>query len=79
LAGTSVTVNSVLPGITLSDGMKAILAVEHRKTRCRSRRSLAVFIKQHRGGSIIQRTTSVEEVANLVTLAPIGIQHCEIA
>ncbi|MGO4436460.1 SDR family NAD(P)-dependent oxidoreductase [Rhizobium sp. RAF56] len=67
MAGTNVTVNSVLPGPTLSEGVEAMLADEQAKTGLPLEEIAAAFVKQHRGTSIIQRATSVEEVANLVT------------
>jgi len=67
MAGTSVTVNSVLPGPTLSEGVDAMLADEQTKTGLPLEEIASAFVKQHRGSSIIQRAASVEEVANLVT------------
>ncbi|EPE98311.1 MULTISPECIES: SDR family NAD(P)-dependent oxidoreductase [Rhizobium] len=67
MAGTGITVNSVLPGPTLSEGVEAMLADEQAKTGLPLEEIAAAFVKQHRGSSIIQRATSVEEVANLVT------------
>ncbi|MBW9117620.1 SDR family oxidoreductase [Rhizobium cauense] len=67
MAGTGITVNSVLPGPTLSEGVEAMLADEQARTGLPLEEIAAAFVKQHRGSSIIQRATSVEEVANLVT------------
>ncbi len=67
MAGTGVTVNSVLPGPTLSEGVETMLADEQAKTGLPLEEIAAAFVKQHRGSSIIQRAASVEEVANLVT------------
>ncbi|AYN27583.1 SDR family oxidoreductase [Buttiauxella sp. 3AFRM03] len=67
MAGTNITVNSVLPGPTLSEGVEAMLADEQAKTGLPLEEIAAAFVKQHRGSSIIQRASSVEEVANLVT------------
>ena len=67
MAGTGVTVNSVLPGPTLSEGVQAMLAGEREKTGLPIEELAAAFVKQHRSTSIIQRAASVEEVANLVT------------
>jgi NAD(P)-dependent dehydrogenase (short-subunit alcohol dehydrogenase family) len=67
MAGTGVTVNSVLPGPTLSEGVEAMLADERAKTGKPIEELAADFVKTHRASSIIQRATSVEEVANLVT------------
>ncbi len=67
MAGTGVTVNSVLPGPTLSEGVEAMLAEERAKTGKPIEELAADFVKTHRASSIIQRAASVEEVANLVT------------
>ncbi|SEI17465.1 NAD(P)-dependent dehydrogenase, short-chain alcohol dehydrogenase family [Rhizobium tibeticum] len=67
MAGTGATVNSVLPGPTLSEGVEAMLADEQAKTGLPLEEIASAFVKQHRGSSIIQRAASVEEVANLVT------------
>jgi NAD(P)-dependent dehydrogenase (short-subunit alcohol dehydrogenase family) len=65
MAGTGVTVNSVLPGPTFSEG-----AAEMLRDRLAAGRSLEEagidFVKAHRPTSIIQRPATVEEVANLV-------------
>lgn len=66
MAGTGVTVNSVLPGPTLSEGVEAMLADERSRTGLPIEQVAAAFVRQHRGTSIIQRAASVEEVANLV-------------
>jgi enoyl-[acyl-carrier-protein] reductase (NADH) len=44
-----------------------MLAEERAKTGKPIEEVAADFVKKHRGGSIIQRAASVEEVANLVT------------
>lgn len=66
MAGTGVTVNSVLPGPTLSEGVAAMLEED----RARSGRPIADvaadFVTTHRPSSIIRRTATVEEVANMV-------------
>jgi NAD(P)-dependent dehydrogenase (short-subunit alcohol dehydrogenase family) len=63
--GTGVTVNSVLPGPTLSDGVRAML-----KDATRDGKSIeqagAEFVRGHRASSILQRLATPEEVANLV-------------
>ncbi|CAG9258835.1 SDR family NAD(P)-dependent oxidoreductase [Burkholderia cepacia] len=65
-AGTSVTVNSVLPGPTMSDGVRAMLK-ETADASGRSVDDVAVeFVRSHRSSSIIQRPATPEEVANLV-------------
>lgn len=62
LAGTGVTVNAVLPGPTLSDGLEDMLAGDSRPIE----EVAAEFVMANRPTSIIQRAASVEEVANMV-------------
>jgi NAD(P)-dependent dehydrogenase (short-subunit alcohol dehydrogenase family) len=66
MAGTGVTVNSVLPGPTLSEGVEAMLEAERAKSGKPIEDVAAAFVQQHRSTSIIQRAASVEEVANMV-------------
>ncbi|WP_337269487.1 SDR family NAD(P)-dependent oxidoreductase [Oryzifoliimicrobium ureilyticus] len=67
MAGTGVTVNSVLPGPTLSEGVAAMLTEAREKSGKSIEEVAADFVKQHRGGSLIQRAASVDEIANIVT------------
>lgn len=69
LKGTGVTVNSVLPGPTLSEGVAEMLKDEIAKTGQSLEEAGADFVKAHRPSSIIQRAASVEEVANMVVYA----------
>lgn len=65
-AGTQVTVNAVLPGPTLSDGVKTMLK-NTAQQEGKSVDEVAVeFVRTHRASSILQRPATVEEVANLV-------------
>jgi NAD(P)-dependent dehydrogenase (short-subunit alcohol dehydrogenase family) len=66
LAGTGVTVNSVLPGPTLSEGVAAMLKETIEKTGQSLEEAAAEFVVANRPSSIIQRAASVEEVANIV-------------
>ena len=66
MAGTGVTVNAVLPGPTLSDGVAAMLREPARQAGVSVEEAGAAFVKAHRSSSIIQRLASVEEVASLV-------------
>jgi NAD(P)-dependent dehydrogenase (short-subunit alcohol dehydrogenase family) len=65
-AGTGVTVNSVLPGPTRSEGVAALL--EHRAREAGS--DLATlereFFRTARPSSLLQRFARVEEVANMI-------------
>ncbi len=69
LAGTGVTVNSVLPGPTLSEGVAEMLKDEVAKSGKPLEEVAADFVKAHRSSSIIQRAATVEEVANMVVYA----------
>ncbi|MEN0106328.1 MAG: SDR family oxidoreductase [Pseudomonas sp.] len=66
VAGSGVTVNSVLPGPTLSDGLADLLAEQQAKSGKSMETVAAEFVMAHRPTSLIQRAASVEEVANLV-------------
>lgn len=65
MAGTGVTVNAVLPGPTLSEGVADML-----KQRMKPGQSLEEagtdFVKEHRPSSIIGRAASTEEIANMI-------------
>jgi NAD(P)-dependent dehydrogenase (short-subunit alcohol dehydrogenase family) len=65
-AGTGVTVNAVLPGPTLSDGLADMLADEQRASGQSLEEVAARFVMQNRPSSLIRRAATVEEVANLV-------------
>jgi NAD(P)-dependent dehydrogenase (short-subunit alcohol dehydrogenase family) len=65
MAGTGVTVNSVLPGPTMSEGAAEML--KGQVTAERSFEEVGIdFVKTHRSTSILQRPATVEEVANMV-------------
>ncbi|QXX74901.1 SDR family NAD(P)-dependent oxidoreductase [Methylovirgula sp. HY1] len=66
LAGTGVTVNAVLPGPTLSEGVEAMLAAMPEAEGVSIEEAAVAFVKKHRPSSIIQRAATVEEVANMV-------------
>lgn len=66
MAGTGVTVNAVLPGPTLSEGLTDMLKDEVAKTGKSLEETAAAFVMQNRPSSIIQRAATVEEVANMV-------------
>ncbi|MTJ80633.1 MAG: SDR family oxidoreductase [Telmatospirillum sp.] len=65
MAGTGVTVNAILPGPTLTEGVAAMLRDEQQATGLPLDEVAARFVKTHRPSSIIQRAATVEEVANL--------------
>lgn len=66
MAGSGVTVNSVLPGPTLSDGMAEMLKGEVERTGKSVEAAAADFVLANRPSSIIRRAATVEEVANMV-------------
>lgn len=64
MAGTGVTVNSILPGPTLSEGVAEMLKAEVAAGKTIEQAGID-FIKANRPTSIIGRPASVEEVANM--------------
>lgn len=66
LAGTGVTVNAVLPGPTLSEGVAQMLSATVESSGESLEKVAADFVNAHRSSSIIQRAASVEEVANMI-------------
>jgi NAD(P)-dependent dehydrogenase (short-subunit alcohol dehydrogenase family) len=66
MAGTGITINSVLPGPTRSDGFDGLFAEEAEKTGKSIDELGKAFVMAERPSSIIQRPASVEEVANMV-------------
>src|SRR4051794_37777333 len=65
-AGTGVTVNSVLPGPTMSEGVETFVADLARQNGQSVEQAAAQFVKQHRPTSLLQRFATVEEIANMV-------------
>lgn len=66
VAGTGVTVNAVLPGPTLSDGIASLLQESATAQNKSIEEVAADFVVQNRPSSIIKRAATVDEVANLV-------------
>ena len=64
MAGTGVTVNSVLPGPTLSEGVTKML--EGAPGEGSDEEKAKAFVEANRPSSIIRRAATPEEVANLV-------------
>jgi NAD(P)-dependent dehydrogenase (short-subunit alcohol dehydrogenase family) len=54
--GSAVTVNSVLPGPTMSDGVRSMLKAIAEKTGQSVEQAAANFVKQHRPDSLLQRS-----------------------
>ena len=64
--GTAVTVNSVLPGPTMSEGVEAFVKDLAKQNGQSVDEAAAQFVKQFRPTSLLQRFASVEEIANMV-------------
>ncbi|KJC62122.1 oxidoreductase [Bradyrhizobium sp. LTSPM299] len=64
--GTAVTVNSVLPGPTMSEGVETFVKDLARQNGQSVEEAATNFVKQHRPTSLLQRFASTEEIANLV-------------
>jgi NAD(P)-dependent dehydrogenase (short-subunit alcohol dehydrogenase family) len=64
--GSAVTVNSVLPGPTMSEGVEAFVKDLARQNGQSVEEAASQFVKQFRPTSLLQRFASVEEIANLV-------------
>ncbi len=65
--GTNVTVNSILPGPTLSEGVSTFLSNVIKDPNADREAVLKQFIEKLRPTSLIQRFATSEEVASLVT------------
>jgi NAD(P)-dependent dehydrogenase (short-subunit alcohol dehydrogenase family) len=64
--GSRVTVNSILPGSTLSEGARQFLKEEAKKSGKPEAAVEADFFKEVRTSSLIQRFASVDEVATTI-------------
>jgi NAD(P)-dependent dehydrogenase (short-subunit alcohol dehydrogenase family) len=64
--GTAVTVNSVLPGPTMSEGVETFVKDLAKQNGQSVEEAASQFVKQHRGTSLIQRFATVDEIANMV-------------
>jgi NAD(P)-dependent dehydrogenase (short-subunit alcohol dehydrogenase family) len=65
LAGTGVTVNAVLPGPTLTEGVAAMLKGSGQTIE----EAASAFVRANRPSSIIQRPATPDEVAHMVVYA----------
>jgi NAD(P)-dependent dehydrogenase (short-subunit alcohol dehydrogenase family) len=65
-AGSGVTVNSVLPGPTLTSGGKTYIEDYAKAHDLSLREAERLIVKASRPGSLLQRFVTVEEVANMV-------------
>src|SRR6202035_1958414 len=64
--GTAVSVNSVLPGPTLSEGVEALVKELARQNGQSVEEAASQFVKQFRPTSLLQRFATPEEIANTV-------------
>src|ERR1700716_3230089 len=64
--GTAVTVNSVLPGPTMSEGVETFVKELAKQSGQSVEEAASQFVKQFRPTSLLQRFASVEEIANMV-------------
>jgi len=69
VAGSGVTVNSVLPGPTRTEGVLEMFAQAAAKTGQPAEKIERDFVPKHRPGSLIQRLAEPEEIANMVAYA----------
>lgn len=65
-AGSGVTVNAVLPGPTLSEGVRAMLEGAAKEAGTSVEQAATDFVRTHRPSSILGRAASVDEVANMI-------------
>ncbi|ORE98198.1 SDR family oxidoreductase [Aurantimonas sp. 22II-16-19i] len=68
-SGTGVTVNSVLPGPTMSEGVKEMLKEMAEAKGVSIEEAGEMFVKSERPSSLLGRLASVEEVANMIVYA----------
>jgi NAD(P)-dependent dehydrogenase (short-subunit alcohol dehydrogenase family) len=64
--GTAVTVNSVLPGPTMSEGVETFVKELAKRNGKSVEEAASEFVKQFRPTSLLQRFATVEEIANMV-------------
>jgi NAD(P)-dependent dehydrogenase (short-subunit alcohol dehydrogenase family) len=64
--GTAVTVNAVMPGPTMSEGVETFVKDLAKQNGQSVETAAANFIKEHRPSSLIQRFAGVDEIANMV-------------
>src|SRR3984885_14275170 len=64
--GTGFTVNAVLPGPTMSEGLEGFVKDLAKQNGQSEAEAAGQFVKQHRPSSLLQRFASVDEIANMV-------------
>jgi NAD(P)-dependent dehydrogenase (short-subunit alcohol dehydrogenase family) len=65
-AGSGVTVNAVLPGPTLSEGVRGMLEGAARDANISVEQAATEFVRTQRPSSILRRAASTDEVANMI-------------
>ncbi len=69
LAGTGVTVNTILPGPTRTNGAERMLADLAAERKVPPAEAEAIFLRENRPSTLLRRFATPEEVANLVVYA----------
>lgn len=69
LAGTGVTVNTILPGPTRTEGAKAMMATLAAERGVSAEQMEALFLEENRPSTLLKRFATPEEVANLCIYA----------
>lgn len=69
MSGTGVTVNSVLPGPTLTEGVQDMLKDQAEEQGQTIEQAGEAFVKANRPSSVLQRPATPEEVANMIVYA----------
>ena len=70
--GTAVTVNAVLPGPTMSEGVEALVKELAKQNGQSVAEAASQFVKQFRPTSLLERFTTPEEIANMVIYVASG-------
>lgn len=69
LAGSGVTVNTILPGPTRTEGAQAMMADLAKERGVTAEQMEALFLEENRPSTLLKRFTTPEEVANLCIYA----------
>jgi NAD(P)-dependent dehydrogenase (short-subunit alcohol dehydrogenase family) len=70
--GTAVTVNAVLPGPTMSEGVEALVKELAKQNGQSVAEATSQFVKQFRPTSLLERFTTPEEIASMVIYVASG-------
>ncbi|RMJ05779.1 3-oxoacyl-[acyl-carrier-protein] reductase FabG [Marinobacter litoralis] len=69
LAGSGVTVNTILPGPTRTEGAQAVMAELAKERGVTAEQMEGVFLEENRPSTLLKRFATPEEVANLCVYA----------